>query len=634
MRWDGQKDGADRQQALPGLPGLVRSVRTPDFADVVFHEVNAKSVLNKVPGDGMPFGWTVNPYRGCTHGCTYCLTGDTPVLLADGRTKPIAELSVGEEVFGTAHGRFVVTRVRAHWKTAKPAYRVTLSDGTRVVAGGDHRFLTDEGWKHVTPGRCADFEERPFLVKGARLVGTGRFATPPAQGAEYRAGYLWGVVRGGVPAHPDVLARVRAFAGGRVPREGQLAEWPTGPGEEWSKGFLAGVFDARGSAAGGELVMSSSDSAVFDAAVLALTRLRVPHAVEVRGVRITGDLAERLRFLHLVNPAVGRGSAVEGMAVPVTSRLSVVSVESLGVTRTLYDITTGTGDFVANGLVSHNCFARKTHTYLDLDAGHDFDTQVVVKVNAVEVLTAQLRSKRWRREHVAMGTNTDPYQRAEGRYALMPGIIRALADSGTPFSILTKGTVMARDVPLLARAASAVPVGIGVSLALLDRELQSGLEPGTPSPRARLDLVRRIRDAGLPCGVFVAPVLPALTDSEEQLDALLAAVAEAGATGVTVLPLHLRPGAREWFARWLVRERPDLTDTYRRLYARGSYVDARYRRWLTGRIRPLLRRHGLDARGKRDAVGVPGDEEGLWPEGSLPSSAPNAPVAQEQLTLL
>ncbi|MCC8250295.1 intein-containing Rv2578c family radical SAM protein [Saccharothrix luteola] len=634
MRWDGQKDGADRQQALPGLPGLVRSVRTPDFADVVFHEVNAKSVLNKVPGGGLPFGWTVNPYRGCTHGCTYCLTGDTPVLLADGRTKPIAELAVGEEVFGTAQGRFVVTRVRAHWKTSKPAYRVTLADGTQVIAGGDHRFLTDEGWKHVTPGRCDDFEERPFLVKGAQLVGTGRFASPPAHGEEYRAGYLWGAVRGGLPSHPDVLGRVREFAGGRVPREQDLVRWPTTPGDEWSKGFLAGLFDARGSSTGGELVMSSSDSAVFEAAVLALLRLRVSHVVEVRGVRITGGLAERLRFLHLVGPAIGRGNAVEGMAVPSTSRLAVVSVESLGVTRTLYDITTGTGDFVANGLVSHNCFARNTHTYLDLDAGRDFDTQVVVKVNAVEVLAGQLRSKRWRREHVAMGTNTDPYQRAEGRYALMPGIIRALADSGTPFSILTKGTVLSRDIPLLAEAASSVSVGIGVSLALLDRELQSGLEPGTPSPQARLELVRRVRDAGLPCGVFVAPVLPRLTDSDEQLDALLASIAAAGATGVTVLPLHLRPGAREWFARWLVRERPDLADDYRGLYARGSYVDVRYRRWLAARIEPLLRRHGLDVRGGRDAVGVPGDDEGVWPAGSLPASTPNGPVVQEQLTLL
>ncbi|XVV06229.1 intein-containing Rv2578c family radical SAM protein [Actinosynnema sp. CA-248983] len=635
MRWGGQKDGADRQQALPGLPGLVRSVRTPDFADVVFHEVRAKSVLNKVPGGRLPFSWTVNPYRGCTHGCTYCLAGDTPVLLADGRTKPIAELSPGEEVFGTREGRFVTTRVTAHWTTVKPAYRVTLEDGTQVVTSGDHRFLADDGWQHVTPGRCADFEERPFLTKGTRLVGTGRFAAPPARTDEYQRGYLWGVVRGGLPADPDVLARAQEYSGGRVPRDGELVEWPTTPDDEWSKGFLAGLFDARGTAAGGELVLSSSDSSVFEAAVLALTRLRIAHVVEVRGVRITGGLAERLRFLHLVGPAVARGKAVEGVRVPRSARLGVVSVEALGVTRTLYDISTGTGDFVANGLVSHNCFARNTHTYLDLDAGHDFDSQVVVKVNAVEVLTAQLRSKRWSREHVAMGTNTDPYQRAEGRYALMPGIIKALADSGTPFSVLTKGTVLARDIPLLAGVSSSVPVGLGVSIALLDRELQSGLEPGTPSPQARLELVRKVREAGLPCGVFVAPVLPGLTDSAEQLDGLLAEIAAAGASGVTVLPLHLRPGAREWFARWLVATRPDLADTYRRLYARGSYVDARYRKWLADRIQPLLRRHGLDVKGGRDAVGVPGDDDGVWPEGSLPGTVPTPRgVDQEQLTLL
>ncbi|XVS66706.1 hypothetical protein ACQPYE_11790 [Actinosynnema sp. CA-299493] len=371
MRWDGQKDGADRQQALPGVPGLVRSVRTPDLAGVGLPGVNAESVPTRAPGGGLPSGGTVDPHRGCAHGCTYCLTGDTPVLLANGRTKPIAELAVGEGVFGTSKGRFVVTRVQAHWKTAKPAYRVTLTDGTQVVAGGDHRFLGDEGWKHVTPGRCDDFEERPFLVKGARLVGTGRFATPPARGGEYRAAYLWGAVRGGLPSDPDVLRRVREFAGGGVPREDELLDRPVQPGEEWSKGFLAGLFDARGSSTGGELVMSSSDSAVFEAAVLALMRLRVPHVVEVRGVRITGGLAERLRFLHLVGPAIPRGNAVEGMAVPTTSDLVVVSVESLGVTRTLYDITTGTGDFVANGLVSHNCFAR------------DPDTRVVVEVGAV-----------------------------------------------------------------------------------------------------------------------------------------------------------------------------------------------------------------------------------------------------------
>ncbi|WP_425455415.1 Rv2578c family radical SAM protein [Amycolatopsis palatopharyngis] len=240
------------------------------------------------------------------------------------------------------------------------------------------------------------------------------------------------------------------------------------------------------------------------------------------------------------------------------------------------------------------CFARNTHTYLDFDSGRDFDTQVVVKVNAAEVLAAQLRRPSWTREHVAMGTNTDPYQRAEGRYRLMPGIIRALAHSGTPFSILTKGTVLGRDLPLLREVNADVPVGLGVSIALLDRDLQRKLEPGTPSPRARLDLVRRIRDAGLPCGVFVAPVLPGLTDSTEALGALFAEIADAGATGVTVLPLHLRPGAREWYGRWLAAEYPALVPRYRALYAGGSYAGSAYRRWLSERVTRLLRRHDLE----------------------------------------
>jgi DNA repair photolyase len=239
------------------------------------------------------------------------------------------------------------------------------------------------------------------------------------------------------------------------------------------------------------------------------------------------------------------------------------------------------------------CFARRSHTYLDLDYGEDFDTQIVVKVNAAEVVRREVFSRRWGREHVALGTNTDPYQRAEGRYRLMPGIIGALADSGTPLSILTKGTVLGRDLPLLARAAADVPVGVGVSLALLDPALQRRLEPGTPSPSARLELVRRIRAAGLPCGVFVAPVLPGLTDSAEQLDGLLARIAEAGATGVTVLPLHLRPGAREWFMSWLAAEHPNLVARYERLYARGSDADRGYRDRLSARVGPLLRRHGL-----------------------------------------
>ncbi len=276
------------------------------------------------------------------------------------------------------------------------------------------------------------------------------------------------------------------------------------------------------------------------------------------------------------------------------------------------------------------CFARRSHTYLDFDAGRDFDTQIVVKTNVGSVLRKEVSSRSWAREHVAMGTNTDPYQRAEGRYRLMPEIIGALADSGTPFSILTKGTVLSRDLPLLAAAARSVPVGIGVSLALLDPELQATLEPGTPTPRARLELVRRIRDAGLPCGVFVAPILPLLTDTPEQLRALVTQLAQAGATGVTGISLHLRPGTREWFFGWLRRTRPELVPRYERLYAGGSNLPAGYRKELAGRVKRISAELGLgpgadsQLAGRNPVRGVPGDRDASFPAGSLPDAPPRS----------
>ena len=239
------------------------------------------------------------------------------------------------------------------------------------------------------------------------------------------------------------------------------------------------------------------------------------------------------------------------------------------------------------------CFARPTHEYLDFDSGEDFDTQVVVKTNVVEVLRRELARKSWTHETVALGTNTDPYQRAEGRYALMPGIIGALADSGTPFSILTKGTLLRRDLPLIVDAAKVVDVSVAVSLATGDSDLHADVEPGTPSPRARLELIRAISAAGLNCHVMIAPVLPMLTDSTEQLDGLLGQVASAGAVSATVFGLHLRGATRGWFMDWLARSRPDLVGCYRDLYGRGAYLPASYRDDLRERAAPLLAKYGL-----------------------------------------
>src|SRR5918997_1468236 len=239
------------------------------------------------------------------------------------------------------------------------------------------------------------------------------------------------------------------------------------------------------------------------------------------------------------------------------------------------------------------CFARRTHEYLDLDAGLDFETKIVVKVNAPELLHKQLTSSRWAGNHIAMGTNVDPYQRAEGRYRLMPGILGALRDARNPFSILTKGTLVLRDLDLLREAAEATDVAVNLSIGSVDATVWRDVEPGTPSPRARLGACRTLTDAGIGCGVLMAPILPHLTDSSEQLDATVRAIAEAGGRSISPLVLHLRPGAQEWYLGWLEREHRRLLSRYRELYGRGAYAPKSYQAAVAARVARLARRYGI-----------------------------------------
>jgi len=239
------------------------------------------------------------------------------------------------------------------------------------------------------------------------------------------------------------------------------------------------------------------------------------------------------------------------------------------------------------------CFARNTHTYLDLDAGQDFNSKVVVKVNAEALLRRELTAPTWRGEHIAMGTNTDPYQRAEGRYQLMRGILAALRDFANPFSILTKGSLILRDLDLLQQAASVTEVGTSTSVGFVDRDMWRSLEPGTPQPMKRLEVCHALNAGGIRCGVLMAPIIPYLTDSPAQLEATVQAIAEAGAASVTAITLHLRPGAREWYMAWLAQHHPALVPRYHELYRGRSYAPKAYQREITGRVRELAHRYGV-----------------------------------------
>ena len=444
----------EAQHRLPGYrdPSTVRRFEAPEALDTRFYEVRAKSVLNKVPpASQMPFRWTVNPYRGCSHACLYCVSGETPVLMADGTERALEDVGVGDRIKGTAGegaASLVDTEVRDKWRTVKPAVEVRLADGRRLLASPEHRFLTSAGWKHVAPDEH-DPDARPFLT-----------------------------------THDSLVA---AFDGGTAVR------------------------GAAGS--------------------------------QVTSVKATGESIE------------------------------------------MYDITTGTEDFIANGVVSHNCFARPTHTYLGFDPGRDFEREIVVKVNAPELLRAELARPSWKGEHVALGTNTDPYQWVEGRYRLMEGIWQALLDARNPCSILTKSPLLLRDIALLKELAEEVGLTACLSIPTLDQKVWRETEPRSPNPRARLEAVAELNREGIPTGVLVAPLMPGVNDAPEQVEPLMEAIADAGATNVAGIALHLRGEVKDVFMGWMREARPELVTRYDTLYGRRAYAPQQERERLGAMVR-------------------------------------------------
>ena len=414
---------ADPDEGPPG------PVSTRFFLD------RTKSVITTNQSPDVGIEASINPYRGCEHGCVYCMSGDTQILMGDGSQRALADLKIGDEIYGTVrvgfYRRYVKSKVLAHWTTVKPAYRVLLEDGTELIASGDHRFLTERGWKHVSSGTGMTRSE---LTRRDKLMGI----------------------------------RVMCLSGG--------SEY-----------------------------------------------------IEISGQEVTsGDW------------------------------LRVASVESLGKPKRLFDITTSTGDFIANGVISHNCYARPTHEYLGLSSGIDFETQIWVKENAPQLLEKELSSPKYVPRVLALSGITDPYQPVEKRLKLTRRILEVMAEFRNPVAIITKNHLVTRDADILEELAKLNAAVVYLSITTLDDTLRNRLEPRTSSPSRRLEAIRTLTERGIPAGVMMAPIIPGLTDSE--IPALLNAAAEAGAIGAGYTMLRLPYQVAPLFEAWLDAHYPDRKD--------------------------------------------------------------------------
>jgi DNA repair photolyase len=241
----------------------------------------------------------------------------------------------------------------------------------------------------------------------------------------------------------------------------------------------------------------------------------------------------------------------------------------------------------------HYCFARAFHTYLDLGIGDDFASKIVVKTNVVEVLRRELGSPRWPGDTIAMGTATDPYQHCEGRYKLTRGVVETLAAFANPLSLLTKSTMIIRDLDVFRRLASVADVSVSMSVGTLDEGVRRVVEPGTPPGRKRLEILSRFADAGIRTGVLVAPILPGLTDDEEHLEEVVAACAAAGVSYAAPIALHVRASIRDYVIPWVERTYPHLVPLYRELYGGRAYAPKAYQEELAARFARVRARHGL-----------------------------------------
>jgi DNA repair photolyase len=335
-------------------------------------------------------------------------------------------------------------------------------------------------------------------------------------------------------------------------------------------------------------------------------------------------------------PGVGDGTVVRTFDVPEAMGINFHEVKARSALNHVpggrYGFSWTINPFRGCSHACAYCFARRTHVYLDFDAGRDFEREIVVKVNLPELLRRELARPTWKRELVALGTNTDPYQWVESRYRMMPEILEALEAAETPVSVLTKSPLVMRDVEIFERMAKRLPVSVNLSVPTLDEDAWRATEPHTPSPAARLDAVAELRRRGIDSGVLIAPLMPGINDDPDQVRPIVEAARKAGATFLGGVALHLRGEVKDVFFGWLEAKRPDLLPKYEQLYGTRAYLQPAQRKRATRAVRgwgrSRLRRGSPRAGG---AVGGPTPEEALATGGGGGSPAATGPARQVRL---
>ena len=575
--------------------------------------IQPRSVLNR---SGMG-GFTLNPYGGCVVGCAYCLEGDTLITMADGTTRPIKDVSVGEAIIGVRREdrngggwshRYTQATILNKVETLQEAFEVVLENDNRVICSGDHRWLSDRGWKYTT-GKMRGEGQRPYLTINNSIQGIGYAHPTPPETEAYRQGYLAGIIRGdGLLARYDysgkykrrnrkraqandvqhqfrlalsdfdALKRARQYLGrfgvetmdfefgnrsghkpmrairnhSRTAFETIIALVANGNSAEWLRGWLAGIFDAEGSFS--QVVrISNTDEEILNITLHAFASLGMNTVREDRPgaasrIRLRGGLGEVTRFFQLTAPAINRKCDIGETTLRNATR--VVEIRPLDIVLPMFDITTSTENFIANGLVSHNCYVpHMKHKQLE---ARTWGTYVDVKEGVPELLDKQLRRLR-QPTRVFMSTATDPYQPVEERYQVTRRVLEVFARHPQhSLFILTKQTLVERDADLIARLPRAA---VGMSISVMDDRLAGIIEPWAAPTSRRLATIRRLSARGIPTYLLWAPAFVPVPMTREFIQEALAAIAESGTQALSLDSLNYRSRQPAGLLRRLTRER-------------------------------------------------------------------------------